>query len=48
MGPEESGDFIAEEQKGWVPRIEMVLYKGTELVPAYKNSLEKGRGAFRK
>lgn len=29
MGPKESDDFIAEEQKGWVPRAEMVLYKGS-------------------
>lgn len=28
MGPKESDYFIAEEQKGWVPRVEMVLYKG--------------------
>lgn len=48
MGPKESGDFIAEEQKGWVPGLRWFYTRGIELVPAYKNSLEKSRGAFRK
>lgn len=44
MGPKESDDFIAEEHKGWVPRVEMVLYKGSRTSSCVQKSARKKAG----
>lgn len=47
MGPKKSDDFIAEEQKGWVPMVEVVLYKGSRTSSCIQNAWEKAGRHFR-
>lgn len=44
MGPKESDDFIAEEQKGWVPKVEVVLYKGSRTSSCIQKTAWKKAG----
>lgn len=44
MGPKESDDFIAEESKGWVPRVEMVLHKESRASSCIQKSARKKAG----
>lgn len=44
MGPKKSDDFMAEEQKGWGPKVEVVLCKGSRTSSCIQKTAWKKAG----